>query len=351
MSRTGITAPWWTQLRWLATIAAAVSVLVAGVLVTAAVLGERPESVVVEYLTALENRDAERALEFASEVSGLDSLPHDLLVPEAMSAGWTATRVVRRHNEDDEPANVDVTITAADGTSREGRFAVALDEDGDWRILNPLVKLGVEGIPADFVEFNGIRSTEKELWVFPGVYRAYPSLEGIVDLPDFVAVPVDGGGWSEDQDYTAATSGYLPLFGFAPDFAAAFERDVKAWIDACAATSEPNPGKCPFHAGDDLSDVRLADNAYEAETVVWEVLSYPVVRLTQRTGAFDVVVVEQGEIRISGEGEARYEDDGEPRRFTGTCSVRMDGATAVLTADGFALAPGSHPSTCALPYL
>ncbi|HEY1176604.1 MAG TPA: hypothetical protein VGF17_10640, partial [Phytomonospora sp.] len=192
------TAPSRRKRRWAVGAAALVAAVAATAVVVVAVNRTAPEEVVEDYLARLLARDAEGALEYADQLAFFADTPADLLVTEAMADDWKVTRVVRRHNEDDDPASVDVTITAADGTSREGRFDL-VDGDRGWRILNPLVKLRTAELPADFVEFNGVTTTAEDFWLFPGAYRAYPSLAGVVTAPSYVAVPRSGDGREDPE--------------------------------------------------------------------------------------------------------------------------------------------------------
>lgn len=324
---------WSRRRRWV--IGAVLVGLVAGAggVVTAVTLWrDSPEDVVREYLEVLQAGDAEAAREYAAVVPEFDAASDEFLVAEAMSRDWRVTQVVRRHSEWDDPATVDVTITAADGTARQGRFQLDRGEDG-WTIRNPLIKLNLSLLPLKFVELNGVTANASVVWLFPGAYQAYTSVSDLFTFsaPTFVAVP-----------HTAGDSGvvieehYLPQIGFTDGFDAVLQEQVAAWIEECAASADPFPDGCPFTAGDpDYREIRVDRDRYSTvgdATVTWEVVSQPVVRLTQGNGAFDVLLVRPGEVRISGTAPRRLGE--QPEDFRGTCHVLMDGVRATTPRAG-----------------
>lgn len=342
-------APWWRRRRWWAVAAGALTVAVAATAVAVAANATEPEEVVEDYLARLLQRDAEGALAYTDQLAAFDSVPHDFLVPEAMAADWTVTRVLRRHGEDDDPATVDVTLTAADGTSREGRFNLVENADGDWRILNPLVELTAEQLPADFIELNGVSSTADVFWLFPGAYRAYPSLAGTVTAPTYVAVPPSGDGREDPDGSGIATEAYLPLFGVGPEQAASLQRSFAAWIDSCAASTAPNPAGCPFAAAYGAS-ILLSDGEYTTDEVTWKVETYPVVRLRQGPQSFSLVIVEPGMMRISGEGTPYYPEDAPDEKFSARCGITLNVVSVRLAPEGFTFTASAPGPNCYDPY-
>ncbi|GIG70084.1 hypothetical protein [Phytomonospora endophytica] len=335
--------------RW-ALGAGALTVAVAATVVVIAVNRTTPEDVVEDYFAHLLARDAEGALEYTDQLAFFADTSADLLVPAAMADDWEVTRLVRRHNEDEDPAAVDVTITAADGTSREGRFELVEGDDG-WRILNPLVKLRTGELPADFLELNGVVSTAENLWLFPGAYRPYPSLAEVVTAPSYVAVPRSGDG--RDQPDGIVGEKYLPLFAAGPELADALQRGLAAWLDACAAQGLPNPTGCPFKAGyGGANRVALEDGSeYNTPTVVWEVEKYPVVRLTPGPSDFSLITVAPGVIRVSGEGRPYYHPDRPVEKFSGRCGFSLGAVTVRIAPGGFAFGDRDvYSSTCLSPF-
>lgn len=337
-----IDAPWWRRNRRWAIGAAALAVALAAGVLTVVLQPETPEDAVASYLDVLRDRDAEKALKYTEHLNGF---PRELLTSEAMTDDWEVTRLTRRFNEDVDPATVDVTITAADGTAREGRFELVQEDDG-WRILNPLVRVSMAQLPLDFGEFNGVRGRSDGMWMFPGVYRAYPSLDGILTFPTYVAVPQPGDVSSPEA---VTEQAYVPLVGYGPGSAAYLEQQLKAWIDGCAAGSEPGPEGCPFNAASfsRYSDVNLGlENRFNTDKVAWEVVEYPVARLRQGPGSFTLLEVGPGEVRISGSGERSFHEDEGVQKFTGICPIRLDTTTAVLTTEGFHFSVGAPRFDC-----
>jgi len=303
----------------------------AGGLVTAVALRpDSPEDVVREYLEVLEAGDAEAAREYAEAMPEFDAASDELLVAEAMSRDWRITQVVRRHNERDNPAAVDVTITAADGTAGQGRFQLDRGEDG-WTIRNPLIKLDLLLLPLKFAEFNGVTAEASEVWLFPGAYQAYTSVSDLFTFSPstFVAVPQDISGGS-------LVEYYQPRIGFADGFDSVLHEQITAWIEDCAASTDPFPDGCPFTAGNpEYREIRVGRDRYlplADTTVTWEVVSQPAVRLKQGQGAFEVLLVRPGEMRIS--GTAAEPLDHEPEDFRGTCTVLMDGVLVTMPRAG-----------------
>lgn len=343
-----IRAPWWIP------ACAALVVAVAVTVIFVVRSGDDPEDVVEDYLSLLQARNAEGALAYADQVSELTAFSRDLLVPEAMAGDWKVTDIARRHDEDDDPASVDVTITAADGTARQGRFNLAENADGDWDILNPLVRLGVDQLPADFVELNGVGTTAREFWLFPGSYSVFGSLGATVSAPTYVAVPPSGDGRSEDgSSPSITTESYLPLFTAGPEQTDVLGRQFAAWLDACAAKALPNPEGCPFKAGyGGASRVALNDGSeYDTGTVAWEVEKYPVVRLKQGQGDFSLVTVTPGLMRISGEGRPYYYPDRPVEKFSAVCGLSLGTVDVRLAPGGFAFSTRDvYSSTCLEPY-
>lgn len=321
---------WSRRRRWV--IGAVLVGLVAGaggVVTAVALWRDSPEDVVREYLEVLQAGDAEAAREYAAVMPEFDAASDEFLVAEAMSRAWRVTQVVRRHNEQDNPATVDVTITAADGTARQGRFQLGRGEDG-WTIRNPLVRLDLSLLPLKFAEFNGVTAEASEVWLFPGAYQPYTSVSDLFTFsaPTLVAVPRDNSdGFGEY---------YLPQIDFTDGFDTVLQEQVAAWIEECAASSDPFPDGCPFMAGSpDYREIRVDRDRYSAvgdPTVTWEVVSQPVVRLRPGSGAFDTLLVRPGEVRISGTAPRRVGE--QPEDFRGTCHVLMDGVRATMPRPG-----------------
>lgn len=341
--------PRWSRRRkWTVALAAVVLLTVAGV-VGCTVLRTDPEDVVRDYLDALRSGDAEAALEFVGDVSELGTASEVFLTDKAMARDWTVTKVVPRKVYE-ESATFDVTITAADKTSSTGRFAVDGSGPDGWRIENPLVRVDLSELPMGYAEFNGevadaatIKGSDPVFqndlklgvfaWLFPGAYTAFGDSDGL-ELPTntYVAVPGSTG--------TVETKPrkFLPEITVTDDFVAEAHAQLKDLLDECAKSTEVNPPGCPFAGGYGLegSDVVSLDDGqdYSVEKVKWKIEAYPKIRLMQTVGWFAVVEVEPGEVTISGKGSRDYEEDSEPRAFSGGCAIDLDYVLAELTEPG-----------------
>jgi len=323
----------------------AAAVVAAGAVIIAT-QPDTPEDVIGDYLDLLLQRDVEGALGYVDPKGPLDWFPQDMLVSEAIADDWTVAHIVRRYAERDDPAVVDVTIKAADGAERQGRFELDPTEDGGWRIRNPLVLVSTVSIAADTVEFNGARTTAEEFWVFPGVYRSFPGLKNAVTAPDYLAVPEpDGDAVAKDT--------YAPLFSAGQDQEAVLGRDLAAWLDGCAVSTELNPEGCPFAAGYEMSSgkaewVSLDDGTdYLADKVTWAVESYPKARLVPTSAAkFVLTTVAPGVMRISGEAPPFSPEGAPSEKFSGNCRILLDRIEVMLTPDGFAFRSSEVEGTC-----
>ncbi|ADD43046.1 hypothetical protein [Stackebrandtia nassauensis] len=327
--------PHWTDTRKRLTViggvVAGVTVIAASVIVYSA-MGSGPEGVVDDYLSELRSGDAEAALEYASSVDELTKASSELLVDKAMATDWEVTQLVRRHEEQDETATVDVTITAADKTSRQGRFH--LDEKGPdgWRILNPLIKVDMSELPMEFVEFNGTIVEDSGLmWMFPGAYRAFRDSASLFELsePTYVAVP--SADVPEEGDLLPPET-YLPVLKSGKDLDTEVNRQLADWIDECVKSKHIDPEGCPFSGAmyTDRGIVSIDDDLYQTEEVTWKVKDHPTVRLILKSEGFGIRTVEPGKLTISGTG-TDISSSGEPvGKFKGDCGVNLDMTTVTL---------------------
>ncbi|HEY8472660.1 MAG TPA: hypothetical protein VIL37_08490 [Natronosporangium sp.] len=321
--------------RWLWVAGAVAVALVASAGAVAAVVRRPPppEQVVTRYLELLRARDAEAARAYLAVVPDLAGASDDLLVAEAMTGDWRVTQVVRRYHESDDPAIVDVTLTAADGTAGQGRFQL-LRDGRSWTIQNPVVRVDRSWLPLTYTDFNGVVSDAAAVWLFPGTYRPYLGASGLVglDVPTYVALPRPDAR----SDDGMRTQAYLPRLGLTDRFHDELHRQLDAWIKDCAARAEPYPAGCPFAAGNpgkrEISVGRDDYSADEDTTVTWEVVESPQVRLQQANAAFTVQVVRPGRLHLSGTAVPLGGDQPEP--FEGDCGVWLPGLRVTLGPTG-----------------
>lgn len=318
-----------------ATVVALALLVVGVVIVTAA--EPTPEDVVAEYLETLQAGDVPAALKHASQAVDYREASRGLLVPEAMDRDWDA-EVLRVQDQRADFATVDVSITAEDGTSRNGRFELEhSDHDGGWSIRNPLVQLSVSALPASYAEFNQAVTEDERVWLFPGAYEPYPGLSGraVLSSPVYVAAPAT----PDDLGESTRQMSFAPLIEVLDDFETELDEQVRDWIDQCAASTDPSPTDCPFSSADMSGTVRTEDGQYRVEEVQWEPIEYPTLRLDQELEHFALYTAASGQVRLSGEGE-RIDGDGEVSEFSQVCAIDVGGSGgasgfyAVYTAAG-----------------
>ncbi|MGH8875888.1 MAG: hypothetical protein ACRD0P_00845 [Stackebrandtia sp.] len=327
---------WKRQTKRTVIIGAVVAVAIAAVALFV-VTRPGPEDLVRDYLESLASKDAETALEYASEADDFEETPDGLLVDEAMSGDWEVTSLTRRHLASSSNATVDVTITAADKTERSGRFHLNVD-NGEWVIDNPLVRLDLASLPMRFADLNGtvVRpgnngpgSTDplgmqksEPVWVFPGAYEIYRKSSGLIELsePTYVAVP--GGPGPDEEGF--ATQPFMPTVTAGDDLAAELNRQLADWLDECAGSTSASPDGCPFAAGDEQdTTVHLADGGeYEATEVTWKIKTYPTIEAIQGVGTFAARELAPGVVTVKGKGIP--ETGSGTKKFSGDCGIQLN---------------------------
>ncbi|WP_144300463.1 hypothetical protein [Stackebrandtia nassauensis] len=358
--------PWWKKRRNLKILAVALVAVVAVSNLGYQLTRPGPEAVVSDYLSAIQDGDVDVALDYVDGIWEFDEVSDDLLVSGAMTTDWKVTNVARRPGVDPLVANIDFTITAADKTTRTGRFEL-LDNGSDWQILNPLAKIDVVAMPVGFAEFNrvvGYPSTTtktddsrtlvqkpaRQLWMFPGAYDPYVDSDELVKprMSSYIAIP---------SKYLRGEAVMLSSQTFAPElvpgkkFVKEVNRQFTDWLDKCAASSRIAPKNCPFAAGAGARRGAVSlepDQEYLTEKADWKVTAHPEIELIQANGKFIVREVKPGTVAISGEGEPADQRDGFPVPFSGECTIDMASLSVTLAKPGdFAFKAQRPASNCA----
>ncbi|WP_199034136.1 hypothetical protein [Glycomyces salinus] len=213
---------------------------------------EHPAQVVVkEFFAALRDKDAEAALELISP-DGLDNAPRsEFQAPEALGGGWELTGTERTHSDE---ATIDVTaeFSTLDGMFEYEYTVVRNQSSGDWELQDPFVAVNTSGVPdaLDYLQVNDViapRDARDHFWLFPGSYRFYQDVPGILDLE-----------WPGIEDRTEPRTAYLfnaysstEPYKFdgafaGPDGNAAVQQLVDERIAACLEAMQPDPSGCPF---------------------------------------------------------------------------------------------------------
>ena len=364
--------PWWKHRKpmTIAAILAAVAVAASSVVYLAT--RPEPEEVAAEYLSVLRHRDIDAALDYVTDVREFDEVSDDLLAKYAMADDWKVTNLARRHGDDSEVATVDFTITAADKTSRKGRFELQ-NVGGSWQILNPLAKVDLGKLPVGFAEFNGKVGYPKKpkhdggkarsltpngkpsrpMWMFPGSYTAFKASKALLKprISSFVAVP--SKYVYEDED-TLVADPFVPVIDPGRKLDEEVNRQFGDWLGECARSSRIDPKSCPFSAGGSTTKGVASvepDAEYVTDKVDWELVSAPKIELTQDEAAFAVREVEPGEVRLRGDGRPPYLRNALPVSFAADCTIETDSVSVTLAKPGvFAFEAKRPGSRCTKAY-
>ena len=344
--------PWWKKRRNLKIAAVVLVAVVAMSNIVYQLTRPGPEEIVNDYLAAVRSGNVDAALDYVDGIWEFEEVSDDLLVSGTMTTGWKVTNLDRRPGVDDRAAIIDFTITAADKTSRKGRFQL-LDNGSNWQILNPLAKIDIAALPVRFAEFNRVVAYPKEtrktgdaqtklakpsrqVWMFPGAYDPYVDSDDLVKprISSYVAIP---------SNYLTGQAVMLAPQDFAPDIAPGrnqtkeVNRQFRDWLDECADSTRVAPENCPFAGGPKggKGTVSLGpDEEYTADEADWKVTTYPKIELLQAKGEFVVREVEPGLAAISGEGEPVYRPDGFGVPFSGECDIDTASIRVTLAKPG-----------------
>ena len=305
--------------RWWPALVVAVLLIAAGVFVLA--YRTPPEDVLADYLEAIRSGDVDTALEYTGQAD-LDVASQDFLTADALRDDWTVSALHQRIDQDRSSAAVfDVTITAADGTRSQGRFELT-DTDGEWQISQPLINVRVDGLPLDYVEFNGVTSPYDSVWLFPGAYSLFTGVSDLVTTsPTFIAVPEN----SPTSDFDPEVTGTDTLD-------TRFETVVRTWLDDCAEskTSPLEPEVCPLWNGFDVSPnpfVSIDGTGYDVEEFDWTIEEYPSVHAVRDGRYFALRDVDPGLATLTGSGT---DAGGAEIEFTASCDLKVAGTYAHL---------------------
>jgi hypothetical protein len=315
-----------------------VAVIVAWVAIDTAT-DRDPEEAVENYLTAIANKDVDTALELAGEYS---SVPYGedaaFLTAEAIADDWWVESVEDvGEGEYISEKRVKATIAGENGTA-SAEFDVT-EIDGDWQIDDPFVQVTFPKSPLSYVQANDqIVSVDPDLGggdtfeLFPGPYRFFQSVPGVVDTPKtelVAAYPDEDTGYDERN----IVPGRLTAVG---DTVGNVQQLINDRIDECATFAMEVPyGDCPF-ATDGEIDTTNGKRVTEPWGLSWKVVSYPEItvqddRTNEYLPGFAVEVTKPGTMTLSGTG---LDTEDKPTRFTVTCDLDLTGYLATFDVDG-----------------
>lgn len=300
-----------------------------------------PEEVVEDYLTAIANKDVDTALELAGDRGA--SVPYGrqaaFLTASAIADDWWVVSVEETgQGEYSSERRVKATIAGENGTA-SAEFDVG-EFDGDWHLTDPFVQVTFPQSPLSFVQANDqivplesgiVASNSYQL--FPGPYRFFQSVPGVVDTPKpelVAAVPdVDDAGYDERNVVPGALT---PTAATVRNV----QQAINDRIDECATFATEAPfGTCPF-ATDGEIDTTNGKRVTEPWGLSWKVVNYPEIsvkddRTDEYAPRFAVSMTKPGTVTLSGTG---LDTDDKPTRFSITCDLDLGFYLVTIDADG-----------------
>jgi hypothetical protein len=322
----------------IAVFATIVAVIVVWVSIDSAA-DRSPEEAVEDYLTAIANKDVDTALELAGEY---ESVPYGkdaaFLTAAAIADDWWVVSVEETGQGDYSTSRrVKATIAGENGTA-SAEFDVT-EIDGESHIDDPFVEVTFPKSPLSYVQVNDqivpleAGSIPLETFqLFPGPYRFFQSVPGVVDTPKtelVAAYPDEDAGYGERN----IVPGALTPTG---DTVRNIQQVINDRIDECATFATEVPyGDCPF-ATDGEIDTKDGKRVTDPWGLSWKVASYPEItvsddRSVESAPGFAVDAAKPGTVTLSGTG---LDTDDKPTRFTVTCDIDLNGYLATIDADG-----------------
>jgi len=328
--------------RRIGAIVVGVVVAVIAVWVTVTTVNDRsPEDVVEEFLTNIAEKDVDGALALVTRYGY--GVPYGdgaaFLTPEAIDGNWWVASVTEVGGGKYSSEITVKAVIAGPGGSAEGTFTVQEDNE-EWLLSDPFVKVRFPPSPLSFVRVNGQivpRETEvggtEEYTLFPGLYRFYQPVEGVVDTKGagpVLAFPEPGSGYDERPTVVPAalTPGTRTV--------EKLRQELRDRIDSCVGFATPAPAAdCPF-ATDGEIDTPDGRRVSDIRGLTWTVGTYPEVTMADdRTDeyhpGFALRTTKPGTVTLTGSGT---DTEDQPATFTVTCAVDLTGFTATVDADG-----------------
>lgn len=278
-------------------------------------------AVVRDYLEAIRGGDVRTALNLIDVRPPVNETT--FLTPRALDRGWSIGRLVVA-DESVSTATVDAVIVSDGGTRASGSFGLKRTAPEDrWRLDMPLIEAVFQPTPLDSVEVNGVSleyvprkdsvvlgTAWPSFWLFPGVYRFYSDVPGLLDAgTEPVPVLPQGATYRSPPPLTVA-----PPVELTGDGVRRVQEAVNAYLDDCAEkTTRPSAVGCPFGL-----EYPFAERGFE-----WRIEKYPVVAAVAGAGAFQLTHRETGLARFTAPGP-----DG------GTCPVNVDWLLVRILFDG-----------------
>jgi len=283
-----------------------------------------PDDVVDEYLTAVKQRDIDKAIDVAG-VARPSGEQARFLTPDALDSDWEI-RSVRTESETDSVAQVTAVIARSDDVSVWGSFKLS-HKDDRWRIDNPWSEMKLVAGTLSYLDINKVvvpRRGDGDLTylMLPGLYHFYQTPSEVVEIrPETTSAGVASvlllphphgirGPWRAPRSVTvtATKAGHDIV-----------DRTVRGHIDECVKREVLRPLFCPFglSRGELL---RITEGSQEGTQVTsgnWKVVRYPTIVLVPKEIGFDIRL-KDGVVRFSG---IKQEPDGKRVSVSIVCKI------------------------------
>lgn len=305
-----------------------------------------PAKTVSEYLEAIADGDAERAMALAKTVNAVDD--NSFLNSDALTTDWTVTDLITR-TVDSQTAYVFATIEADDGTSAQGRFVVRQTGQEEWRIDNPYVKVIFDSVATTSIWLNDVRSDRRNgasepviFTLFPGVYRLFPNSPVDTTPGRLLLMPTESAVQNVTFDFTTTEQAQAQA-----------QQSVNDLVDSCAQSGDAGPKHCPFAAQTESGDhIEIEDDLFvtDLQDSTWEVITYPQIELTDHRMV--IVTKVPGVVRLTGTGERIFSDESGRIDLDLECDVDSAAIHIDIAEDGTLQAAVAserlYPPTCGL---
>lgn len=280
------------RLRWWIAAAVAVIVIAGAALVLLHFRSNQsaPAQAVRQYFSDLASGDTAAAMDLVDDASSYTTSADPLLASttlakpgdrpsEAIVSGSAATTV------DGAQSATAVSVTYnIDGTPVRQTIVVETAPGGSNRpylLKAPFITVAVKSAKSRSVKVNGIGypSDAPQMLAFPGAYAATVAGSQLV-------APATARATYDSKSGAVTANIWLPAPEIAPGATAAVQSAVNRALDACAASTSPAPGNCPFHYSD------------SGATLKWKITTYPRVKA-----------------KVDNSGAVTFDDGGHPATF------------------------------------
>jgi hypothetical protein len=297
-----------------ASVVAALLALTVPILIIRATL-YGPDDTARAYFAALADRDADAAWALLAEDHRGTREAHPLLTAATLrDEGYTPPSNVEVDNVSTD-GDEGVAEVAFDAAGQAQRMSLALTRTGGqalqrWHVKGALLSLSVGSDSGGEIVVAGTRLAPGagQLLAFPGGYAVgLPE-----DDPLLAAAPVTAVAGAEPVALRAELKANLRE---------EIEKQVRAYVDRCAASNSLTPEGCPLRA-----------YAYNVRDVKWRIVSYPQLQYTVDEGRV-FVQGEGGQARVTAKAASAFSSD-----FSQDVAFGVGGA-AVVTGGGVQFTP------------